>query len=93
MNNERPYVLVDKNFLESESFSWSEKLIYIALQRYAKPNENEVSIQYEDLISICGSSRSTIAKILDSLQEKGMIERVKNGKSYSYILNTYNPNT
>jgi len=70
--------------LEDEDFvkylDDGEKRIYLMFRNYGG------SVLQEDLVGIDGYSAATISRILDKLERKGLIEKIRYGSTYRIIL-------
>ena len=70
--------LEDEDFLKY--LDDGEKRIYLMIRNYGGP------VLQKDLVGIDGYSAATISRILDKLERKGLIEKIRSGSTYRIIL-------
>jgi len=70
--------LEDEDFLKY--LDDGEKRIYLIIRNYGGP------VLQKDLVGIDGYSAATISRILDKLERKGLIEKIRSGSTYRIIL-------
>ncbi len=68
----RTSTMIYHDFLESNLLTGQEKLVFILLKRFAD-SDNKSSISVNELSKLSSFSKSTIQKILKSLQDKKVL--------------------
>ena len=90
----RHYIKVYLDFLDSSLLDLEEKGVYLCLKRFADFSLDSNGIvdkvypKISDLVKITGKSKNCVGAILSSLDEKGAIEKIRQGltKPNIYIL-------
>lgn len=94
-SDQRPFVMVYHDFLESDLLDYYEKLVFIYLKKFTNTNINQCFPSVKTLSGLTGISVNKVKSILKSLEEKGVISksnrsRPDGGKSSnSYTLYDY----
>lgn len=94
-SDQRPFVMVYHDFLESDLLDYYEKLVFIYLKKFTNTNTNQCFPSVKTLSGLTGISVNKVKSILKSLEEKGVISksnrsRPDGGKSSnSYTLYDY----
>lgn len=89
--DQRDFVMVYHDFLDSKLLTGKEKLVYIMLKRYLSFRENEGTVfpKVETIAEKCEMSRPTVTKILQSLQKKGVLRKTQRGLNRSNLYTLY----
>ena len=70
---------VSNTVLRDPEFSLGEKALYSYLCTYADSNSNELFVSVNKMASECGIGVSTIKRYLQTLENKNVILRIRNG--------------
>lgn len=94
-SDQRTFVMVYHDFLESDLLDYYEKLVFIYLKKFTNTNTNQCFPSVKTLSGLTGISLNKVKSILNSLEAKGVItksnrSRPDGGKSSnSYTLYDY----
>lgn len=94
-SDQRTFVMVYHDFLESNVLDYYEKLVFIYLKKFTNTNTNQCFPSVKTLSGLTGISVNKVKSILNSLESKGVIvksnrSRPDGGKSSnSYTLYDY----
>lgn len=92
-SDQRPFVMVYWDFIESSLFDWNEKRIFIVLKKFAN-EKNQCFPSIKTLCDLSQLSRNTVKKALKSLREKKVISiehrrDKENNRSQSHLYTLY----
>jgi len=78
--DQRPFIIVYQDFLESDVLDFYEKMVFIALKKFAD-NNSQCFPSLKKLVSFTGLSKRKIQDILKTLEKKNVIQIEKRNKS------------
>jgi DNA-binding MarR family transcriptional regulator len=78
---------VSNNVIRNPNISLQEKAVYSYLCTYSDSLTNQTYVGISKMADECGVSQSTIKRILDSLESKGIITRIPRGKGQTSFTN------
>ena len=85
---QRSFTIVYDDFLESNVLDKNEKLVFIALKRYAN-NKMKCYPSYSTIAKITGISKKTVISVIKQLEKKKVIKITKKSKDKVNKNNTY----
>lgn len=78
---------VSNNVIRNPEVSLQEKAVYSYLCTYSDALTNQTYVGIAKMANECGVSQSTIKRILDSLESKGIIMRIPRGNGLTSFTN------
>lgn len=73
--DQRPFVMVYDDFLESDLLDYYEKLVFIYLKKFVNPSNNQCFPSVKTLSKLTGISVNKVKTVLKSLETKGIISK------------------
>lgn len=89
ITHQRRFTMVYNDFLESDKLDCYEKMVFIALKRYADSETNKCFPSLKTLHTITGISTRKIQDVLKSLEEKKILEKKHRFLNGGYTSNEY----
>lgn len=89
ITHQRRFTMVYNDFLESDKLDCYEKMVFIALKRYADSETNKCFPSLKTLHTITGISTRKIQDVLKSLEEKKVLEKRHRFANGGYTSNEY----
>lgn len=71
--DQRPFVMVYNDFLDSDLLNYYEKLVFIYLKKFTNPSTNQCFPSVRTLANLTGISVNKVKSILKELEAKGVI--------------------
>lgn len=71
--DQRPFVMVYNDFLDSDLLNYYEKLVFIYLKKFTNPSTNQCFPSIRTLATLTGISVNKVKSILKELEAKGVI--------------------
>lgn len=72
---QRPFVMVYNDFLDSDLLNYYEKLVFIYLKKFTNPSTNQCFPSVRTLANLTGISVNKVKSILKELEAKGVISK------------------
>lgn len=73
--DQRPFVMVYNDFLDSNLLNYYEKLVFIYLKKFTNPSTNQCFPSVRTLANLTGISVNKVKSILKDLEAKGVISK------------------
>lgn len=73
--DQRPFVMVYNDFLDSDLLNYYEKLVFIYLKKFTNPSTNQCFPSIKTLANLTGISVNKVKSILKELEAKGVISK------------------
>lgn len=73
--DQRPFVMVYNDFLDSDLLNYYEKLVFIYLKKFTNPSTNQCFPSIRTLADLTGISVNKVKSILKDLEAKGVISK------------------
>lgn len=73
--DQRPFVMVYNDFLDSDLLNYYEKLVFIYLKKFTNPSTNQCFPSVRTLANLTGISVNKVKSILKELEAKGVISK------------------
>ena len=73
--DQRPFVMVYNDFLDSDLLNYYEKLVFIYLKKFTNPSTNQCFPSVRTLANLTGISVGKVKSILKELEAKGVISK------------------
>ncbi len=89
ITHQRRFTMVYNDFLESDKLDCYEKMVFIALKRYADSETNKCFPSLKTLHTITGLSIRKIQNVIQSLEKKKVLEKRHRFTNGGYTSNEY----